>query len=133
MWPFSSKTWNQLDICSTIQLKLWYDEYFFLQISCRSVENLIMYLFCNTFVSVEYLLLCFFISSSPCNIVGSKVVVRDGCRCSMTEPYVEFWFLGCHKCFLYISLSVCFSGGGTHCVFKWILRGHYKPTPNATI
>ena len=20
-----------------------------------------------------------------------------------------------------------------HCVFKWILRGHLKPTPNATI
>ena len=24
------------------------------------------------------------------------------------------------------------SGGG-HCVFKWILRGHLKPTPSATI
>ena len=23
--------------------------------------------------------------------------------------------------------------GGEHCVFKWILRGHLKPTPNATI
>ena len=24
-------------------------------------------------------------------------------------------------------------GGGGHCVFKWILRGHFKPTPSATI
>ena len=23
--------------------------------------------------------------------------------------------------------------GGGHCVFKWILRGHLKPTPTATI
>ena len=25
------------------------------------------------------------------------------------------------------------AGGPGHCVFKWILRGHLKPTPNATI
>ena len=24
-------------------------------------------------------------------------------------------------------------GVGGHCVFKWILRGHFKSTPNATI
>ena len=24
-------------------------------------------------------------------------------------------------------------GGGRHCVFKWVLRGHLKPTPGATI
>ncbi len=24
-------------------------------------------------------------------------------------------------------------GGGGHCVFKWILCGHLKPTPNTTI
>ena len=23
--------------------------------------------------------------------------------------------------------------GGGHCVFKQILRGHFKPTPNATV
>ena len=53
----------------------------------------------------------------------------------------SFAFLPCHKVLPYeqavvsvfqVPYLTMFKGGG-HCVFKWILHGHFKPPRSATI
>ena len=56
------------------------------------------------------------------------------------EEGLKIWWVGQEVFIIDGTYRFCFQfdqdweeEGGGHCVFKWILRGHLKPTPDAAI